>query len=742
MSIGNKYIYLFILLFSLCSASFLTACKGGKGCSPGIEPDASPVDASNQSSDASSPDFDASTQPDASTSLPDASQSDASAPVADASAPDGGTSNPDAGVPQTPSNVVKITLIPRQVGNDWVSLGVPMPSGVLIDKDKVRLVDSDGNEIPSFTSVIATWRKNPPKELLCNGVVPEVGSIRSLLLQFPYNFDSTSTVDVFLQIGPAGQRLLMGVPVRSTYVTLNDGKLYNGTEGLLEPKTYGAVDHNWLSCSNLADMSGLSDKTESLNLADQGRKNFFYTTIKDYRSNWNDPSGSWKVGVKAKIVGTSSGPFQNLNGKTIVVKSDQNDPRTLTLDVPQTSTIQQVVNYINSQVTTIRASSDNTGKLVLETVSFGPESSLTILSGSSLSILGFTEGQTDKGEDYPGVDLYASDDGTWLYDRPKTYYNGYFSTGIVDMLIAAQKAAFHYSTLIYTPEDCAQSRWKDWCVGFFKIKNPDPNSSWKDYKYSYVKSLSTYYLMTGDQLVLPVLGYLTSATKKIGAQSSMITERFTAVALEAPVYEYEITGDESLLVYVKTIVDFLYNLQNQPNSEGLVTGCFSGNVEWAPEGFSPWMTPMMMESLLHVYSVTSDERIPSMLSKASTCIANRGIAWTTEIQGVARLIPFYGGKNAGPSVDADGNNPWAGIEHSINVATGISLGMYFTQDPVERERLKDVSLNLVKSHEWVLSNWTRTTVGLPKFRVAPWRKFNWWTESLHILDWAFSRPSM
>ncbi len=554
--------------------------------------------------------------------------------VIDASVPGAPDAAPVDPIPPT-GRTVTVVLKPTTVGTHWVSFGLPMPPGSVASQDDLR-VTRGGVEVPTFRKSLGNWMTIPPAALLCGGVNPTYPGVRSVLIQFQHTFATTADVLLTVELGKIGQKLAAGVDVKSTYRVVNDGRLYMGTENVMEPKVFAAIDHKWLSCAGLTTMIGPGGVDTELAKTDVAQKNFFYTSIKDYRSSWDAAPGSWAVAPT-----------------------------------------------------------------------------------------------------YAHVDLVTAENGAWLYQRAQTFYNVYMRTGMFDALREAQHAASHYRNLIYNDVDCAALTDKKWCLGFFKPKNPDPATPYKDVKYSYSEDLATQYWLSGDATLLPYLTWMSAATK-LALPNQGWTERNQTYALAAPIYEYEVTGNATALAAAKVYVDALLARQNKPGSDGKVTGCFAGNSEFGADGFSPWMTPLMTNALLRYYYVTGDSRVPGMLAASAQCLANRGMAWTTAIQSTNMLVPFYGGTVVGVPSDTGGNDPWAGIEHAADVAQGVALGMMFTTDPVQKEALRLVTVNLLRSSEWAYANWTRLTALQPKYRLAPWRKYNWWFKNTGIVQWALS----
>lgn len=562
---------------------------------------------------------------------------------------------PDAGAPPPPPEAdaappppppppgsveVAITLKPLATGNQWVTFGLPMPAGILTSVAQLRVRYTGGVEIPVFVRSLGDWRRVPPIEQLCT-TQPSVPGIRSVLIQFQRNFTNLADVPITVELGVDGARLTSGTNVRATYRTVDDaGQLYNGTEGYKEPGVYALIDHKWLACTGLGVMAGQSDQRNELLATDVAERNFFYTSIADYRTVWTAPTSDWPV---------------------------------------------------------------NAGN---------------------------------------GPDMASAEDGVWLYQRAQTFWGGYLRNGLFHELRSGFQAFDHYRSKIYSAADCVGATNLNWCQGFFKLKNPDRNTPYKDPKYSYAEDFATYYWLTGDETALPYFDWIAGA-QRIGVPNVGWTERYAAYQLMAPTIHYEVMGDQASKDEANAIVTGLVTRSNKASTDGHVSGCIIGNNEWGPDGFSPWMGPMAMTQLVRYYIATGDNRVTTLLAKMAQCILARGMTHTSAIQGVNRLIPFYGATTVGTLRDLDGDNPWAGIEHAINVAQGLSIGYLYETDSAKKTALATAIGELVLSGEWAFTNWTRTTAGLPKFRLAPWRKFNWWFHHAGQIQWArYARPTL
>jgi hypothetical protein len=149
----------------------------------------------------------------------------------------------------------------------------------------------------------------------------------------------------------------------------------------------------------------------------------------------------------AVLIGTLEGPY-TLNGKTLVFKVNGTE-LTVTFTSPDPVAIPDVIDEINTALTgaglAATASDDGTGKLKLETDDSGTQYTLEIMSGSSLTELGFTAGDKDNGEAehitlVAGTTDYEFDDGSGL-------------------------ASYYYRTRFYNTSNGTFSGWSDWIQG-------------------------------------------------------------------------------------------------------------------------------------------------------------------------------------------------------------------------------------------------------------------------------------
>lgn len=116
-----------------------------------------------------------------------------------------------------------------------------------------------------------------------------------------------------------------------------------------------------------------------------------------------------------ELIGTEEGPFASLQGKTFKVKVDGGSEQVLTFTTADPISLVNVIGEFDGAITGLTASDDGTGKLKLEGNVPGTVGTLEITGGTGLTILGFTSGDKDNGEDQhvtlmAGVDSYEYDD--------------------------------------------------------------------------------------------------------------------------------------------------------------------------------------------------------------------------------------------------------------------------------------------------------------------------------------------
>lgn len=157
--------------------------------------------------------------------------------------------------------------------------------------------------------------------------------------------------------------------------------------------------------------------------------------IQVQRSEAGSPYGDAKFitadsATKPSLVGTEEGPFASLQGTTLKVKVNGGAEQEVTFTAADPISLTNVIAEITAAITGLTPQDNGEGKLELEGNTAGTIGTLEITGGTSLSILGFTSGDKDNGEDAnialsAGVSEYEYDDGSgaasyWYRFR---YYN-------------------------------------------------------------------------------------------------------------------------------------------------------------------------------------------------------------------------------------------------------------------------------------------------------------------------------
>jgi hypothetical protein len=345
---------------------------------------------------------------------------------------------------------------------------------------------------------------------------------------------------------------------------------------------------------------------------------------------------------------------------------------------------------------------------------------------------------------------FYTDPEPWLYDRTQTFYNGYFRTGNADMLREAQRAADHYAQNIYGPENCSGTYYP-YCVGSFRLKNPDANGSFHDLKYSYSEGLLSNYLLTGDTTHLKKIGYISWAMEfHINLMGTGETERHRGYALLAHAVDAELTGSTHQRAMVTNAINTMRARQTSSLNGNAPNGCFNYPPEGEDNTFSPWMSSLLAYGFLRGYQATGHSSVPAALVDLAQCEVNRGIttlqAGEDGPMSVGRYYPYYIAYSFGAKGDAD-PDPANGFEHSLDVSSVVALGAYFTSDLTQRASLQNIAKQLLLTHDESIAYWTRNSdatrlAGRAVYRTVPPRKFLWQYKNAPVIGWALGGRSM
>lgn len=154
-------------------------------------------------------------------------------------------------VPPVSSGTVDVTLHPQnavalnQPTN--IVFGVPFPKGFINNSANIRVLNSNGQEIPSFVTVLNNWRDfNNPSTVI---------SIRSAQIGITMTFANRNPITVRVQWGtPRSQTISSPFTVASTWTSISNGVNPNefpASENIQEPRVYATLPSSWMSQSLL-----------------------------------------------------------------------------------------------------------------------------------------------------------------------------------------------------------------------------------------------------------------------------------------------------------------------------------------------------------------------------------------------------------------------------------------------------------------------------------------------------------
>jgi len=308
----------------------------------------------------------------------------------------------------------------------------------------------------------------------------------------------------------------------------------------------------------------------------------------------------------------------------------------------------------------------------------------------------------------------------WLFDRPEVWRMLHEMTGNPRWKTQADSDLAYYESRLSA-------------AGFFMNKTGE-----QDTKYSYVHTW-------GDAAKAAAAYTATAAGFPSVVNIATIvmwTERELAIALDAAVKYHTMSNDPGALARAKAIVT-QWDTVRGSNGAPLPTytqhegGGPGGTIPTDPVS-SPWMSATYFQAA-RLYALRFPADAPIIHKQASDYFdwlnvpANRGFYPGTDAhpQYVGFVFPAY---LAGGTLIGDAGPGVGDMDHALDVAGFVSfalkakaaLGLPTT---AAAARLAEMKVTAARS----FTEWTRPTLFLPKYRLAPPRKFNWWTRGLYEL---------
>jgi hypothetical protein len=277
----------------------------------------------------------------------------------------------------------------------------------------------------------------------------------------------------------------------------------------------------------------------------------------------------------------------------------------------------------------------------------------------------------------------------WLYDRCATFLTFHAHTGDARFLRHAFRSCSYYARQIELGGANA---------GIFKGK-PEP-----DQKYSHVRGLYAYYVLTGDEAALTAATAMANMWEKdtllvgpyrmgkLRGPDRLWTERLLGASLEGLIYGHRLTGEARFLTAFREMVTTAHR-HITGDAAALATinpgvgpfppqNCFIHSAEQHAEGAgtdpwcSGWMSELTVDGLLRYQEQTGDERVDEIFIRLTRFLRDVGAQYSTgdveddyflkpkscfTTANQRRLIPLYGAGlradgtryNAGQSDDSE-----------------------------------------------------------------------------------------
>lgn len=320
--------------------------------------------------------------------------------------------------------------------------------------------------------------------------------------------------------------------------------------------------------------------------------------------------------------------------------------------------------------------------------------------------------------DYGNWDYADTTYEPWLFDRSSVGYILFKRTGD-----ARWKDKFLSDFAWYRSHINAQ--------GYF---TPKVLGGENDTKYGYVTPFLRYEQLTGDTQYRPIAkaiydSWVREWPDDFNPKALLWTERELAFALEAAVSYYEITKDAGALARARALVN---QWTQAAGASGAPQVTYTQHEGGGPGGTtptsltnSPWMSALYFQAAHRLYGLVGDANILEQASKYFDWLDVNGLydggLAHPEVSGYT--FPRY---LTGPLI-GDAGYDEGNADHAIDVAGFVRFAIYAKGKRGEpTAKATQRAAELARAAQWDFGNWTRDTAYLPKYRLSPPRKFNWW----------------
>lgn len=304
----------------------------------------------------------------------------------------------------------------------------------------------------------------------------------------------------------------------------------------------------------------------------------------------------------------------------------------------------------------------------------------------------------------------------WLFDRATVGYHLFQLTGATRW-----RERFLNDFEFYREHIDAQ--------GIFTPKGFD------DTKYSYITPFKHYETLTGDTQFRPIAqriytAWLNEWPATYSPSMAMWTEREIAFALEAAVTWYEMTNDPAALARANQLVEQWTTMANANGGAPQVS--YTQHEGGGPGGTtptnltnSPWMSALYFQAARRLYDRTGNQEVLRQASDYFDWLNTNGFydGALAHPEFAGLVFPRYlTGELIGDAGYDEGN-----MGHALDVAGFIKFAIRaksLLNLSTDQARVRLGHMEATANRDF--QNWTRTTAYLPKYRLSPPRKFNWW----------------
>lgn len=263
-----------------------------------------------------------------------------------------------------------------------------------------------------------------------------------------------------------------------------------------------------------------------------------------------------------------------------------------------------------------------------------------------------------------------------------------------------------------------------------------------DTKYGYVTPFVLYERLTGDAQYRPIARRIYDSWIREWpnvanlSSAALWTEREIGFALEAAVAWYDLTRDAEALARANAMV-LQWTTVSGAAGAPLVT--YTKHEGGGPGGTtptelvnSPWMSALYFQAARRLHEINGNTEVLAQASRYFDWLDANGFydGSLAHPEFTGLTFPRY----LTPSLIGDGGYDEGNMGHALDVAGLVKFAIYAKAQRGENTAAAQARLAaLLVTADRDFANWTRTTTYLPRYRLTPPRKFNWWVRGAREL---------